>query len=128
MKKGLFWAIKDISGECKLFVHTVICDKNGVAEDGQPAYNSKKGSSYSHERTWPELTKNQAQKIKGKTWNHFPRGRVEIANGKATVYFNPELSGWTEFQATVIEAFGLNGFPVRFAPDYSNHYKSKGDF
>ena len=128
LKKGLFWVLTDGNGEQKLLKYTTICDKNGVAQNGQPAYNSKKGNSFSHEQTWPLLTENMPQKIKSKPWNYYPRGRVEIANGKATVYLNPVLLEWPLIDLVIIDEFDLKDFPVRFVPDHSKHYESKGDF
>jgi len=50
---------------------------------------------------------------------------VEIANGKATVYYNPVLSEWADFETAVVREFELDGFPMRFVPDHSSHYESK---
>ena len=126
MRKGLFWAI-DRETERRLLTYSAVCDKNGAVEAGQPPYNSKKGDSFSHERSWPLATESLSQRICNRPWNHFPRGRVEIANGKATVYYNPVLSEWADFETAVVREFELDGFPMRFVPDYSSHYESKGD-
>ena len=128
MKKGLFWVISDSDGKMGLLIYSAICESNGVTEKDQPAYNSKKGDSYSHELTWPLLTESMPNKIRNKAWNHFPRGRVEIANGKATVYYNPALGDWQEFEDSVLSEFELTSFPVRFIPDHSNHYRNGEDF
>jgi len=127
LMKGLFWKIPNNNGERKILTYAAACDRNGIAEEGQPAYNSKKGDSFSHERAWPLASENLPQRIRSKPWNFYPRGRVEIANGKATIYYNPLLAQWTGFEAAVIREFELDGFPARFVPDYSKHYESKGE-
>jgi len=124
MKKGLFWAI-DNGGERMILAYPAACDMSGAVEAGQPPYNSKKGDSFSHERSWPLAVESLPQRIRNKAWNHFPRGRVEVANGKATVYYNPVLADWADFEAAVICEFELDDFPVRFVPDYSSHYESE---
>jgi hypothetical protein len=123
VQKGLFWVI-DEDGERRLLTYAVECDKNGVATGTSPAYNSKKGDSFSHERSWAEAAKGMHGRIRGKPWNHYPRGRVEVKDEKATVYFNPVLLEWDRFELVVFEKFRLFGFPVVFAPDYSEHYES----
>ena len=60
--------------------------------------------------------------------NGEPSRRVEIANSKATVYLNPALVEWQLIDSTIIDEFDLKDLPVRFVPDHSKHYKSKGDF
>jgi len=125
MKKGLFWKIPNDNGEQKLLTYAAVCDSNGVIEKGQPAYNSKKGDSFSHERTWPLVAEGLPQRIRSKPWNFYPRGRVEMSNGKATVYHNPLLAEWVGLEAAVVREFELDSFPVRVVPDYSNHYEFK---
>ena len=132
MRKGLFWLIPvEIGNKNNPFheiLHMVLhysalCDENGVIAYGQPEYNSKKGNSYSHERSWSLVIKGLPKELRDKPWNYFPRGRVEIANGKATVFFNPVLSEIPEFEVLIIREFMLSEIPVRFIPDFSNHYK-----
>ena len=125
MRKGLFWLISGNDNERKLLSFTVPCNQNGIAEKVQPAYNSRKGGSFSHERTWPLVTKDLPQKIRGRQWNYFMRGRVEIANGKAIVYHSPRFSEWPEFESAVLDDFELENIPVRFIPDHSQHYQSE---
>jgi len=124
MRKGLFWVIPDNDGEQRLLSFTAVCDSNGIAVEGQPAYNSKKGNSFAHERTWASAAENLPAKIRCKAWNFFPRGRVEIAKGIVTVYYNPTISEWTEFEDSIRNEFELDGHLLRFVPDYSKHYNA----
>jgi hypothetical protein len=126
MRKGLFWVVQTENEECELYTYSVSCNRNGIKETDQHAYNSRKGDSFSHEATWPLLVEKMPQKIRNKPWNYFPRGRVEIANGKATVYYNPVLTDRKEMKESIIREFKLIGLLVRFVPDYSKHYQSKG--
>jgi len=138
MRKGLFWIVPvEFDSKNNPSPHTLnavidysaICDENGVMADDQPPYNSKKGNSYSHERSWSLVNDYLPKKLRDKPWNYYPRGRVEITNGKATVYFNPVLLENPDFESSIIYEFELKEIPVRFIPDFSNHYKCKeGDY
>ena len=61
----------------------------------------------------------------GYPFDHFPRGRVEIKNGKAVIFLNPDLC--TErFLSKITDAFELNDPAltlVRVKPDGSAHYR-----
>ena len=128
MRKGLFWLI-DESVDPQLCTNQLLffaaeCDKNGSVLNNQKPYNSRKGDSYAHKQSWEAATKDSSRRIRNKPWDFFPRGRVEISNGKATVYHNPMLAEWSEFEYAVIRGFELEGFSVEFKPDYSKHYQS----
>ena len=124
MRKGVFWAIPDDDGKPYILKLSAVCDSNGKITEESPAYNSKKGDSYSHEQSWSSVTESSSKKIRDKPWNHFPRGRVEIKNGKAIVYHNPKFENWIHFEETIINEFELSNIPVRFIPDHSKHYES----
>ena len=137
MRKGLFWIVPvEFDSKNNPSPHTLnavidysaICDENGVITEDQPPYNSKKGNSYSHEHSWSLVNEGLPKKSREKSWNYYPRGRVEIANGKATVYFNPVLLD-TGFEPHIKYIFELSEIPIRFIPDFSNHYKcNDGDY
>jgi hypothetical protein len=122
MKKGLFWVAGE-RGERLMLIHAVECDKNGRRLCATPAYNSRKGDSFSHQQSWADAAREQPGKVRNKPWDYFPRGRVEIRNGRAIVHFNPCLSEWDGFNAAVVSLFGLEDFPTVMAPDYSVHYQ-----
>ena len=124
MKKGLFWVIGD-DYDRAILTYAIECDKNGQRIGEVPVYNSKKGDSFSHRQSWAEAAIAQPNRIKNKPWDYFPRGRVEIKDGKATIYFNPILSEWNGFEASVAIEFELADFPLIMIPDYSTHYKHK---
>lgn len=126
MRKGLFWVIGE-AGTRQLLTFSVECDENGALCDEQIPYNSRKGDSYVHRQSWALAAQKYPREIRNKPWNHFPRGRVEISNGKATVFHNPALEAWTEFQASVMHEFEIENIPARFVPDGSKHYRFSED-
>lgn len=116
--KGVFW-IAD-----KRYIFRIPCDTNGYIT-GETDYplNSKDGTNYNHKLLWVKLPKS----ITGnKPFDYYPRGRVEVRNGRATVYLNPDINV-AEVQNYITETFGLskeNGINfVRFVSDGSDHYK-----
>lgn len=122
--KGIFW----ITDSENLEHNRQNCFLIPVASDGSligdyQMYNSRNGNTYNHERTWAELPKSITQ---NKPFNYFPRGRVEISNGKATIYLSPHINT-PEIREFVQNEFNLtpyNGISkVIFHSDGSNHYK-----
>ena len=65
----------------------------------------------------------------GQLYNYYPRGRVEIKNGKATIYFNPVLNRF-DIHSLIVTEFDLLGknIIVREVADGSNHYEYLIDF
>lgn len=86
--------------------------------------NAKSGNTYNHENLWKTLPRSITE---GKPFNYYPRGRVQISNGKATVYYNPILDT-EEVKKFIIDTFNLKDYfgikKVKFIPDFSEHYKS----
>lgn len=122
LSKGIFW-VKDCDDIDNSFIYfDVPCDVTGnpTAID---ALNAKSGKTYNHELTWKTLNRNITD---NKPFNYFPRGRVEIAHGKATIYCNPLIA--TEQLVDVCKnKFNLNTFngikSIRLVADGSEHYK-----
>jgi hypothetical protein len=121
MYRGLFW----IPNEVRTITFKIQCDVNGTPVDADLNYNSRRGDSFTHKATWKEAAQNESRGIRSKPWNYFPRGRVEIKQGKATVYYNPTL-GSPEFETKIREEFALADdlLTIRFVPDHSSHYKA----
>ena len=103
--KGLFWFI---NGE--VFCRYASCDENGNLLQAAEFENN-------HKRLWNTLPKSITQ---GKTYNYFPRGRVEIRRGRATVYLSPYLCT-DEIYDKIRKAFSLDNTAV-FKADGSSHY------
>ena len=118
--KGVFW----IADDAEKYVFRIPCDINGnVVGETEYPLNSKDGNNYNHRILWAALPK---ELTLANPFDCFPRGRVEIRNGKATVYLNPDINN-SKIQSFIIDRFGLteeNSIKsVRFVSDGSNHYK-----
>ena len=121
---GIFWIV-DMEDEnnnddyCFLIPTTF---DGSVDNDG--SLNAKSGITYNHEKVWNDLPRTMT---KGKPFDYYPRGRVQIKNSKATVYFNPNLLAVDGFERYIIDNFNLteyNGIKdIKWKPDYSEHYK-----
>ena len=121
--KGLFWFIKGIDGESYILNFKMACFRDGVTvEEVESGFCATDGIS--HKDAWEQLKKNQD--TKGKSYNYFPRGRVQIKRGVATIYLNPVLNSEC-FINGLIESFGLrtdNGISkIKVKPDNSRHYQ-----
>ena len=123
LQRGIFW-IKDIDNisESNLYF-TIPCDINGNnVIDPEAAMASKDGLTYNHENTWKKLT---SRETNNKPFNYYPRGRVEISRGKATIYCSPYIYG-DDLKNWCIDKFNLtahNGIKnVVLKADNSNHY------
>lgn len=114
--KGLFWLIKNNIGDNILFC--VVEPIKGTVNVVQP-----ENKKMNHERTWSILDK---RITRGKPYNYFPRGRVEIKQDKAIVYLNPILND-ENIVNQLIDVFGLkeeNGISrISIKNDNSWHYR-----
>lgn len=125
--KGVFW-IKDMESIDESSVSVkALCDINGNFIDLSsinPDILSKNETNFNHQKVWHALDKN----ITGnKPYNYYPRGRVEIKNGKAVIYANVSIAT-EQLKNRVISEFNLtkeNGIvTVTLKADGSEHYKS----
>ena len=115
IKKGLFWRVDD-----SIITVAVECDENGNAlEDVE--YSSKSGDNFNHNAEWAKLPRSVTG---GHDFDYYPRGRVEIKNGKATLWIPPSLESAVEVIKT---EFGLTFADVDFEYklDHSLHYDPK---
>lgn len=120
MKKGIFWCANFDTEFPELITVSVACDKNGNSKE--PAqFSSKSGNSFNHRLEWERIDR---KNTKGQSFDYYPRGRVEIKNGKATVFLNPILNKEC-IVSKVIDEFSLRTeelTSVRIKSDGSNHY------
>ena len=117
LRKGIFW---DITDQHCLQLVCVECDENGNAlEDVE--YSSKSGENFNHKAEWAKLPRSVTG---GHDFDYYPRGRVEIKNGKATLWIPPSLESAVEVIKT---EFGLTFSDVDFEYklDHSLHYDPK---
>ena len=120
--KGIFWYVP---GEHRLIAIKVSCDENGNALENAN-YSSKSGENFNHKTEWSKLHKDVTKK---NPYNYYPRGRIEIKNGKATIFFNPVLNRF-DIHDLIINEFGLIGkrIIVKEVSDGSKHYEYLIDF
>lgn len=124
LQKGIFWIVDldNIDNNSK-YCFTIDSDINGNPLCDPELLNSKNGETYNHEKTWNQLDKKYTF---NKKYNYFPRGRVEINRGKATIYLNPNINT-DEVIDFIIDNFHLterNGITnIKIVSDGSDHYK-----
>ena len=124
LAKGIFWIVDSAN----LANNASYCVRIPSTPEGQSteidaAHLAKSGDTYNHERYWASMPKALTL---GKPFDYYPRGRVEITHGKATIYLNPHIA--TDEVVDYIKAsFGLtdqNGITkVLVKVDGSNHYR-----
>ena len=120
MKKGIFWCANFDTEFPELITVSVVCDKNGNSKE-PVQFSSKSGNNFNHRLEWERIDR---KITKGQSFNYYPRGRVEIKNGKATVFLNPILNK-ESIVSKVIDEFGLKATEltgVRIKSDGSNHF------
>lgn len=130
--RGIFW-ITDINNieNSKLYFQ-IPCDSNGNINDDTFNINadmsSKGNDNYNHKNVWNTLDKKYTH---NKAFNYYPRGRIEINNGKAIIYVSPHIAT-DELKDWVIDKFNLTSFnginKVRIIADGSEHYKCYLDY
>lgn len=127
--KGLFW-IKDIKNIIESSIYFLIpCDKEGKGDVSGYDYSvvSKSGDSLNHKKLWKTLPSDITN---NKPFDYYPRGRVEIKNGKVKIFISQYL---IEYKEKIIELcknkFNLtvgNGISkIDIVADGSEHYKPK---
>ena len=122
MYKGIFWFINEDGP--KLLSIKVLCDETGKPlEDVN--FSSKSGENFNHKLEWdtlPDSVKNS------KSFDYYPRGRVEIKNSKIRIFANPVLLT-EKNKELIITEFGLVEVldRVQIIADNSSHYSYKVD-
>ena len=91
--KGIFWVVN----EDNIYSNSNYCfkipsDIHGNSTDGTLNLNAKSGSTYNHRLVWRGLSRKQT---KGKPYNYFPRGRVEIQDNSKHYLCHLD-DGWIE--------------------------------
>lgn len=120
---GIFW-IKDINNISSSDLYfQVPVDMYGNPQGDTSHLNAKSGTTFNHEKTWKDLQKSVTN---NKSFDYYPRGRVMIANNKATIWANPnicndELKSWCISKFNLNKRNGINRVDLK--PDFSNHYK-----
>lgn len=121
MRKGIFWCTDSDTEAPALITVSVACDKNGDSKE--PVwFSSKSGNSFNHRTEWERLDRSITA---GQPFNYYPRGRVEIKNGKATVFLNPVINKECVVRK-LMDAFELMTGElncINIKSDGSSHYR-----
>ena len=121
MRKGIFWCT-NFDTECpELIAVSVACDKNGDSKE-PVRFSSKSGNNFNHRPEWERLDRSITA---GRPFNYYPRGRVEIKNGKATVFLNPAINKECIVRR-IMDAFELMTGElncINIKSDGSSHYR-----
>lgn len=129
--RGIFW-IKDIDDLYNTNVcFQIPCDSNGNIDPDfeiSTTISSTNATNYNPQRVWNTLDKKYTD---NKAYNYYPRGRIEIHNGIATIYASPYIDRnniieWTTDKFNLTKHNGIK--KVRFIADGSEHYKCHFDF
>ena len=110
MYKGVFWYK---NGE--ILSVKVLCDSSGNLLE-YCEFSSKSGKNFNHRKEWCVFNIPLP-------YNYYPRGRVEIKNGKAIIFLNPTLCT-DEIKSAIKEHFGLHKIRIEWKADGSYHYRS----
>ena len=119
MYKGIFWILPSET-DWKLKTIKVECDSEGTSLE-QTEYSSKSGENFNHKAEWAKMPKSETN---GFTYNYYPRGRVEIKDGKVRVFVNNDFNTF-EMRELIKKEFGIKNesMPIRFTSDGSYHYR-----
>lgn len=123
--KGIFWItdLDNISNNELYFQIPVDFLGNIDPSVDRIRLNSKNNDNYNHKNMWNDLSSRQTH---NKSFDYYPRGRVEIMNGKAVIYANPnictsEVVDWIKDRFNLTNHNGIKS--VKVMPDHSEHYK-----
>ena len=129
MRKGIFW-FPCATGEGGGLIFTgeivalsVPCDEDGTPEVST-SFNAKNGCSNTHKASWAAVTAGRKD-LRKVPWDYFPRGRVEIAHGRALVFMNPQILNCGEYLERIKETFQIGHLDIRVKIDNSVHYQCR---
>ena len=119
---GIFWVLAESEEDIRLENLICIKQKHDDVFPEYADYSAKNSAAYNHERSWQMFPKKITHR---RPYNYYPRGRVEVSDGKATVWMNGSILGLAE---DVIDVFGLSVLNnVKVKEDGTSHYKCHFD-
>ena len=123
VKKGIFWIVdRENLQNNEPYLFRIPVDYAGAPcfLTPIPPLNSKNCDNYTHKKTWDRYV--PAELRRGKPYNYYPRGRVEIKDReKAKIFLNPDIAT-DEVIAYIIEKFRLQYRTLKVIADGSRHY------
>ena len=120
--KGIFWLIKNADDDDEVLSVKVPCDPNGYPLRSVD-FSSASGQNFNHRAEWEKLPR---KLTRGKPFDYYPRGRVEIKDRKVTVYCHPSLTQ-SPYRLMITGEFGVPSATTRFVADGSIHYQARRD-
>ena len=120
MFKGIFWLRVP---EQELIVKNVSCDAMGTALESV-TYSSKSGDNFNHKTEWDGFSKRITG---GRPYNYYPRGRVEVRNGRYRIFVSPYIGADAELIELVLQEFELKDMEGEIHIDNSWHYRNAVD-
>lgn len=124
LSRGIFWVLaetEDGINKQNILSFPIYCDLDGNPQD-EYSFNAKSGQTYNHEATWKQLPKSVT---KGHPFNYYPRGRVELKNGKATIWLNGNILHLADDIKNLFGLWQVKNLQVR--EDGSSHYRCHFD-
>ena len=116
MYKGIFWFTGD-----GLLTVKVLCGGDGRPLEAAD-FSAKSGENFNHRAEWAKLP---GSTTAGLPFDYWPRGRVEIKNGRAVIFLHPSLNQERALR-TIRREFRLDeGIAVRIVSDGSAHYRCR---
>ena len=109
MTEGLFWVI------CSMSENEIIWN-----EDWELYHIFVKSDSVSHKDAWKQIAQREEKRLRRYEYNYYPRGRVVVQNGKATVFLNQHIVK-DEVIAAINKTFGL--IEPKIHAEGGEHYK-----
>ncbi|MCR1908562.1 hypothetical protein QMP28_09885 [[Clostridium] symbiosum] len=109
MMEGLFWLVCHMDGDT--------IDWN---EDWEIYHLFAKSDAISHKDAWMQFAQNTEKRFRRFEYDYYPRGRVVVRNGTATVFLNRHIAT-DEVLATINQVFGLTSPKVH--AEGSRHYE-----
>lgn len=123
--KGIFWIRDDLPIEqSEDYCIKIPCDLNGVIdEEISLLMTAKSMSNHNHKIYWNEMMNSSLKK--GKPFNYYPRGRVEIKRNEATIFLNSNIYT-KEVVNFIVNQYCLTNSgikKIRVVADNSEHYQ-----
>ena len=109
MREGLFWLICSMSA-----------DGIDWSEDWELYHLYAPSDSISHKDAWRQIVQRDEKRFRRYDYNYYPRGRVVVRNGKATIFLNRHIAV-DEVVAAVNQTFGLTA--PKLHAEGGEHYK-----
>ena len=121
--KGIFWIV-DLENldNNRNYCFKIPSDVYGNPIDDNLDLNAKRGSTYNHKLVWDRLSR---KLTRGKQYNYYPRGRIEIHNGVAKIFLNGNINreDVVDFLISEFNIIPHNGVKnIKIIEDNSQHY------